>query len=49
MSGYFSKTFAIENNSSFEKTDPVGLHGDEKIINFVFDVMAFSICEAVTL
>ena len=35
--------------TSLEKTDPVGLQGEEKMIAFVLDVMDFSNCAAVTL
>ena len=47
--GFLSKTPAQAFNSSFEYTEPVGLHGVEKIINFVFGVIAFSNSPAVTL
>ena len=35
-------TSAMSCNSFFEKTEPVGLQGDEKIIAFVLGVSAFS-------
>ena len=40
--GYFCKTFAKSFNSSLEYTEPVGLQGVEKSINFVFGVIAAS-------
>jgi hypothetical protein len=39
----------MDSNSALEKTEPVGLHGDEKIIARVLGVMAASTCAAVTL
>ena len=47
--GCFSKTLAISLNSFSVYTDPLGLHGELNINIFVFSVIAFSICLALTL